>query len=330
MHHFLRILIRRLGQAILVALFVSTLCFAMLRVLLGDMAYRIAAGRYGYDLTTGAGAERVRAELGLDRPALDAWLSWMNSLLHFDFGVSFITGRTVWYELSLGIGHTLELAIVAIQAISGQPWFWLRTIRRLQPMWLGIRELKLVWRNRESNADELKCVAYPNPPWPNEIVSMTFLEFWLPQSLQKRLRPLEPERVLELVAEANNSFHKIKGLKPKPDSTKASLSDTWPHISYHYKNRAWGGCHLQPCRPAFPRRLTQRARLACYCPRGNQQRRARAEQRIAEPTPMFNALISCRNNGAQGLNWTGDTRIFSPLLYQLSYLGPSSTSGAAL
>ena len=28
-------------------------------------------------------------------------------------------------------------------------------------------------------------------------------------------------------------------------------------------------------------------------------------------------------NGAQGRNRTTDTRIFSPLLYQLSYLGPS-------
>lgn len=131
MHHFLRILIRGLGQAILVALFVSTLCFAMLRVLPGDMAYRIAAGRYGYDLTTGAGAERVRAELGLDRPALDAWLSWMNSLLHFDFGVSFITGRTVWYELSLGIGHTLELAIVAFvtSVVIGVPFGVLAALR---------------------------------------------------------------------------------------------------------------------------------------------------------------------------------------------------------
>ena len=27
-------------------------------------------------------------------------------------------------------------------------------------------------------------------------------------------------------------------------------------------------------------------------------------------------------NGAQGRNRTTDTRIFSPLLYQLSYLGP--------
>ena len=43
---------------------------------------------------------------------------------------------------------------------------------------------------------------------------------------------------------------------------------------------------------------------------------------------FFNALgrlkppiIEMRNNGAQGRDRTTDTRIFSPLLYQLSYLG---------
>ena len=34
------------------------------------------------------------------------------------------------------------------------------------------------------------------------------------------------------------------------------------------------------------------------------------------------AAKSLKRNGAQGRNRTTDTRIFSPLLYQLSYLGP--------
>ena len=34
-------------------------------------------------------------------------------------------------------------------------------------------------------------------------------------------------------------------------------------------------------------------------------------------------------DGAQGRNRTTDTRIFNPLLYQLSYLGPVSAGGPA-
>jgi hypothetical protein len=34
-----------------------------------------------------------------------------------------------------------------------------------------------------------------------------------------------------------------------------------------------------------------------------------------------------KGNGAQGRNRTSDTRIFNPLLYQLSYLGPEPAMG---
>jgi hypothetical protein len=36
---------------------------------------------------------------------------------------------------------------------------------------------------------------------------------------------------------------------------------------------------------------------------------------------LKNLEIEGRKNGAQGRNRTTDTRIFNPLLYQLSYLG---------
>ena len=38
-------------------------------------------------------------------------------------------------------------------------------------------------------------------------------------------------------------------------------------------------------------------------------------------TPVFNYFITPGNEKAQSRNRTSDTRIFSPLLYQLSYLG---------
>ena len=41
---------------------------------------------------------------------------------------------------------------------------------------------------------------------------------------------------------------------------------------------------------------------------------------IYEAGRPFKEMVSCEN--AQNRNRTSDTRIFSPLLYQLSYLGP--------
>jgi peptide/nickel transport system permease protein len=58
----------RLVQAVTVALLVGAATFAMMRSLPGDAAWRIAAGRYGYDNVNAAAADAVRAELGLGGP----------------------------------------------------------------------------------------------------------------------------------------------------------------------------------------------------------------------------------------------------------------------
>jgi peptide/nickel transport system permease protein len=101
---------RRALQAVLLALLVGLLCFFLLRLLPGDMAYRIAAGRYGYDMVTAAAAEAVRAELGLDRPWAAALADWWGRLLRGDLGASWVSGDPVAEEIGHQLGHTLRLA----------------------------------------------------------------------------------------------------------------------------------------------------------------------------------------------------------------------------
>jgi len=109
-----RVLLPRLFQAGLVAWLVGTLTFVLTRTLPGDMAYRIAAGRYGHDMVNSAAAESVRAELALDQPALLAYLHWLGDLLRFDLGNSLVSGEPVIHELSHQLGHSLGLAMVAV------------------------------------------------------------------------------------------------------------------------------------------------------------------------------------------------------------------------
>jgi peptide/nickel transport system permease protein len=119
----LRIVVRRVVQALLAALAVGTLSFFMVHTLPGDMAFRIAAGRYGSDGVTIAASEAVRAELGLDQPALQALAGWWWQLLQFDLGRSFINGKPVWGQLIYQLGYTVELALAAIAfgALIGLP-----------------------------------------------------------------------------------------------------------------------------------------------------------------------------------------------------------------
>jgi peptide/nickel transport system permease protein len=109
-----RALAQRLLQAALVAVLVGTLCFFMTRMLPGDMAYRIAAGRYGYDMVTTAAAEAVRLELGLDRPWPAALAEWWGRLLQFDLGVSQVTAAPVAREIAWQLGPTLRLSMLAM------------------------------------------------------------------------------------------------------------------------------------------------------------------------------------------------------------------------
>jgi peptide/nickel transport system permease protein len=110
----IRSLLNRLVQAVLVALMVGILTFIMTRALPGDLAYRIAAGRYGYDLVDAAAAAKVAAELNLDQSALLAFGHWLLDLARLDLGVSLISGEPVLDEITHQLGNTLELASAAI------------------------------------------------------------------------------------------------------------------------------------------------------------------------------------------------------------------------
>lgn len=105
---------RRGLQALLVAALVGTLSFFLMRMLPGDAAYRIAAGRYGYDLVSAAAAEAVRVELGLDQPWYLALVGWWAQLAEFDLGTSLVTGHAIADDIAHQLGHTLLLAFCAM------------------------------------------------------------------------------------------------------------------------------------------------------------------------------------------------------------------------
>lgn len=109
-----RLALGRLVQALLVALVIGIVSFAMMEALPGDAAYRIAAGRYGYDMLTGAAAEQVRIELGLDRPAWQRIADWVGHILMLDLGRSAVTGDPVAHALSHQLGHSIALAVGAL------------------------------------------------------------------------------------------------------------------------------------------------------------------------------------------------------------------------
>jgi peptide/nickel transport system permease protein len=103
----------RLAQAGMVAILVGILSFLMMSTLPGDMIYRIAGARFGYDNVTAENAEIIRAQLG-DPSSITAFASWMTGLFRGDLGVSLVTGEAISAEIAHQFGATAQLAAVAI------------------------------------------------------------------------------------------------------------------------------------------------------------------------------------------------------------------------
>lgn len=101
-------------QVLLVIFVVGTLTFALTHMLPGDMAYKIAAHRYGHDMIDSDAAEMVRAEIGMDQSAFSGYFDWVVDLATWDLGVSLVSGNKITSILAHEFGSTLALALVAI------------------------------------------------------------------------------------------------------------------------------------------------------------------------------------------------------------------------
>lgn len=104
----------RLLQAIFVVLAVGLLTWLLVQALPGDMAWRIASGRYGYDRVDASAVALVQQELSGSLAQSGALLHWLMDLLQFNFGRSLVSGEPVMDELRWQLGQTLALAGVSL------------------------------------------------------------------------------------------------------------------------------------------------------------------------------------------------------------------------
>lgn len=105
----MRFLIRRLGLFLLALFGISLLVFAALRILPGDVA-AVMAG-------TNSTPERVaalREQLGLNKSWGVQYVDWMDALLHGDFGVSILTGRSITSQVGVRASITFPLIVLGL------------------------------------------------------------------------------------------------------------------------------------------------------------------------------------------------------------------------
>ena len=101
--------LKRLGIMLLMLLGMSFIVFASLYLAPGDPA-QIAAG----PTATEAEIAQMRTYLGLDRPFLEQYGSYLMNLLHGNLGTSLISRQPIAAELAIRLPNTLNLAVAAM------------------------------------------------------------------------------------------------------------------------------------------------------------------------------------------------------------------------
>ncbi|UFJ43219.1 ABC transporter permease [Brevibacillus humidisoli] len=98
---------KRLLQLVLVLFLLSLLTFTLMKLAPGDPVLLILEA--DEMSVTQADEAKLRKELGFDQPLLLQYGQWLQKLLQFDFGHSYIKGKPVWDEMIDRLPTTVQL-----------------------------------------------------------------------------------------------------------------------------------------------------------------------------------------------------------------------------
>jgi peptide/nickel transport system permease protein len=106
-------LARRIAGAAAVWLLVSLLAFSLDALAPGEPAQLMLLRRTGVP-PSAAEVQRLRRDLGLDRPFAERYARWVSAAARGDFGTSYRSGQPVLAELRARFPATLALALAAL------------------------------------------------------------------------------------------------------------------------------------------------------------------------------------------------------------------------
>lgn len=126
-----RFIVRRLLLTIPVLFAMSMFVFLMIRLVPGDPVRTMLGFR-----ATDENVAVVRAELGLDRPLVEQYVSWIGGVLQGDLGQDYISGAPLSELLAQRLPVTLELTLLAmtLAVVIGVP---LGVIAATRGKWTG-------------------------------------------------------------------------------------------------------------------------------------------------------------------------------------------------
>lgn len=105
----LRYVLARLPTALLTIVLASVAIFGLVQLLPGSPAAMVLG-----DQASAESVAELEAQMGLDRPLVTQYLSWIGGLLTGDLGTSYVTRLPINDQVIPAIGATLELTAVSL------------------------------------------------------------------------------------------------------------------------------------------------------------------------------------------------------------------------
>lgn len=103
-----RYIVKRLLQAVAIVFAISLITFFILNIIPGDPVALMLG-----DNADAATIAEVRANLGMDKPLTEQYITWITDLLHGDMGTSYFQKKPVTTLLFTAFHYTLRLALVS-------------------------------------------------------------------------------------------------------------------------------------------------------------------------------------------------------------------------
>jgi peptide/nickel transport system permease protein len=146
MHPVLKLVAQRLALSTLLLLAASALIFVGTQILPGDVAQSILG-----QSATPESLANLRAELGLNEPALSRYFSWLGAALQGDLGTALTNGRDIAESLGYRLKNTLFLA------------FWAAVISVPLAIFLGLLSVRYKdrWPDKLISAVTLTSISIP-------------------------------------------------------------------------------------------------------------------------------------------------------------------------
>lgn len=158
MHPVVKLVAQRLALGLLLLFFASILIFMGVLILPGDVAQSIL----GQSATPQALAN-LRAELGLEQPAVTRYFSWLGGIFQGDLGTALTNGRDIAESVGFRLKNTLFLA------------FWAAVISVPLAIFLGLLAVRYKdrWPDKLISGVTLTTISIP------EFMLGYLLMFWI-------------------------------------------------------------------------------------------------------------------------------------------------------